>query len=75
MNDTVLIRLNKRGVEILRQSHEELRRHVPTVGAWKAPEVDEYGYSRFQLWQVMREFGPHLCLGCEVPFSTEIRLP
>lgn len=75
INDTVRIRLNERGLEILRDEHEELRRHFPKVGPWKPPAVDEYGYSSFQLWQVMQHFGPNMYLGCVPPFGTEIVLP
>jgi hypothetical protein len=35
-------------------------------------EVD--GWSEWQLWDLMREFGPHIYNGCKVPFETEIEI-
>ena len=33
------------------------------------PEVDEEGFTEFQLWQLMNIYGPHLANGCNVAFE------
>jgi hypothetical protein len=33
------------------------------------------GWSRWQLWDLMRTFGGHLHMGCEMPFETNIEIP
>ena len=33
------------------------------------PEVDEEGFTKFQLWELMSIYGPHLRMGCNVPFE------
>ncbi len=74
MNDTVRVKLNGKGLQILREHHEALRGRVPSLAAWQPPPQDGDGYTHFQLWQLMRAFGPHIYLGCEVPFDLDIRL-
>lgn len=75
MNEAVLIKIKQRGHEIMRERHEALRREFPTVGPYRPPDVDANGYTRMQLWCVMQEFGPHITMGFEPPFETEILIP
>ena len=42
------------------------------VGYYKEPEVDSEGYSTFQLWDVMFEFGPYLDMAVDLPIETDI---
>jgi hypothetical protein len=35
---------------------------------------DAEGWSEWQLWELAQVFGPHIYLGCNVPFETEIQL-
>lgn len=46
-----------------------------SAGKYRAPEVDADGWSRFQLWDAMAVFGPHLSMTGSNPFETTIRLP
>jgi len=63
VNETVSVRLTGRGRAILRQ-----------VGV--APKAeDAEGWSRWQLWDLMRQFGGHLYLGCDPPFDLAIEIP
>lgn len=73
INDYVSVKLNDAGREILRQDHEAFRRMVPNTRAFVPPEEDEDGFSRFQLWDLMHKFGPHISLGRIPPFETTIR--
>jgi hypothetical protein len=75
VNHNVRVKLNDRGLAELKRQHDELRRRVPTLDPWKPPATDEDGFSRFQLWDLMKSLG-HLCvLGMEPPFETTIRIP
>jgi hypothetical protein len=75
VNHYVRVKLKQKGLDELRRQHEEVRRRAPAIREWKAPKVDEEGYSMFQLWDLMSSLG-HLCsLGCEPPFETIIDIP
>ncbi len=74
INHYVLVKLNDRGIEILRKKHDELAKVMPSIGAFKL-ETDEFGYSKFQLWALMQTFGEHCSLGRVSPFETEILIP
>lgn len=74
VNDYIKLKLNQKGLNILRDRHDELRRAVPKYDRnWTPPNTDANGYSRFQLWEAMQIFGPHITMGMEPPFSTEVR--
>lgn len=36
------------------------------------PVEDSDGWSSWQLWNLMQELGPHIYIGCEIPFETTI---
>lgn len=74
INDYVRVKLTERGFEILKKDAEEFRRLYPTalLGAYVPPKVDAEGYSKFQLWHLMKEFGPHITMGTVPPFGTII---
>lgn len=72
VNHNVRVKLNQRGLDILKAEHDDLRESFPKLGPWKPPTVDSEGYSTFQLWALMQTFGPHVGLGMQVPFDTEI---
>lgn len=74
VNDFVMVRLTDMGREILRKQHEELLRRVPKLGEFNAPKEDADGWSRWQMWNLMETFGPHVSLGMHVPFETTIRI-
>lgn len=76
INDTIKIKLNEKGKQILQKEYGELNAKLPAGCKWKfeLPKEDENGYSSWQLWSVMGRFGPHIYLGCEVPFDAEILL-
>jgi hypothetical protein len=71
LNEHVKVKLNQRGLDILKANHEELFRGKR---AWTPPDTDKDGYYRTQLWCLMQDFGPHIHLGGNPPFETEIIL-
>lgn len=72
VNVQVKVRLTDIGINILRAKHDELKKTFNRLGDFKSPPVDADGYSSFQLWGLMQTFGPHMGLGFNVPFETDI---
>jgi hypothetical protein len=70
LNDIVRVKLTDYGRKVMRENHEDLK-----ASAYHAPEEDENGYSKWQLWCLMEEFGAHMRWGGELPFELEIDLP
>ena len=61
INDTVKVKLTEYGIKILRDKFEQQHKLFPTIFCeFAPPEQDENGYSEFQLWVLMRDFGGEL---------------
>ncbi|MEC7118517.1 MAG: hypothetical protein VXW65_01260 [Pseudomonadota bacterium] len=76
VNQYVKVRLTKRGLEILKQQHDELYASIPSKikRVWSPPVVDAEGYSEFQLHHLMNIFGEQMhCENAHLPFDTEIK--
>lgn len=75
LNDTVLVKLTDRGRELMRANYDALwaDRKVPPY-EFKLPKEDAEGFSRWQLWSLMQEFGPHIHMGMQNPFDLTIRV-
>jgi hypothetical protein len=74
VNHSVHVKLNAKGIEILRKKHQELARVVPSIGPFEL-KTDEFGFTKFQLWALMETFGAHISMGMCCPFETEILIP
>ena len=74
INDTVMVRLTEYGKAKHRESHEKFYKQLGMNVEYTAPKEDEDGWSKWQLWDLMSEFGQHISLGGRVPFETTIRL-
>jgi hypothetical protein len=72
INDHVKVKLTKAGREELKKQHEKLKLTFPKLGEWQERKVDEDGYSRFQMHDLMSIFGVLLTPCRELPFNTEI---
>jgi hypothetical protein len=75
LNDTVYVKLTDYGRELMLKNYDALwaGRAVPPY-KFNLPQEDADGFSRWQLWALMQEFGPHICLGMRHPFDLIIRL-
>lgn len=75
VNSSVRVKLTDEGRKIHRDRHDNLRKKLPSGVEfnYRPPEEDADGYSKWQLWELMQVFGPHICLGCVNPFDTEIQ--
>lgn len=72
MNDMVAVKLTEKGVRVLKERHDELRRHVPKLPEWIGPTLGKDGRYRTQLWSLMHEFGDSTSLGCDPCFELDI---
>lgn len=76
INETVLVRLNDHGREIVRESDAKWSELYPRLrGHSTLPEEDADGWSKWQLWHLMKTFGPHMFAGAPNPFDITIRIP
>jgi hypothetical protein len=73
INEYVHIKLNDSGIKELERQHEELRQQFPSVGEFNPPKVDEDGYSKFQMHDLMKRLGHTCMLGFEPAFDTNIK--
>lgn len=75
LNDNVKIRISPRGIEHLKNKHERLNAQFKgLIGEFKAPEVDKDGYTKMQLWCVMKDFGSEMGCGMSPIIETDIIL-
>lgn len=76
INYKIKVKLKPEAIEELRRQHEDLYNSIgkPAPYPFKAPEVDEEGYSTFQLWSFMQDFGHTLTLGRIPIFETEVKI-
>lgn len=75
INEHVRVKLTELGRLMLERQHAEFwtstRRARP---AYKPPEEDAEGWSDWQLWCLMQNFGQHCGLGLPLPFETTIQV-
>lgn len=76
VNDAVRVKLTPRGHQILADRIRELEALIPSPAL--IPPVplseDDDGWSEWQLWLLMKTFGPHARVGCEPAFEAQIQL-
>jgi hypothetical protein len=74
INNYVLVQLTDHGREIIRENFANLKKSFPKLNGPNLPNEDEGSWSRWQLWDLMSTFGPHIGLGLENPFATVIQI-
>lgn len=74
INDHVRVRLTDRGRALHRQHHDELFEGSSYKPDYRPPVEDADGWSRWQLWRLMHEFGEQLYNGAPLVFETEIEV-
>lgn len=80
INSYVKVKLTKEGNKILREQYKEtLSKMTPqqkkAMGRYKPPQVDEEGYAKFKLWQLMNHFGKYMYNGnMNPPFCMDIKI-
>ena len=75
INNTVYVKLTDLGVCIMKAKHKEMQsQHVNYNTPFIEKEVDEDGFSTWQMWDLMSMFGSNIVMGLTLPFETDIRL-
>ncbi|MGG3307336.1 hypothetical protein ABER23_07905 [Paenibacillus lautus] len=78
LNEYVKVKLTDHGISILKKERAELNKRFAERGLTGfgeyEPKVDEDGYTSFQLWDLMQRLGPHISIGCQLPFETNVIL-
>jgi len=73
INNNVKVQLTETGKKILRENFDKLYtdygRNPPK---FKLPKEDKNGWSIWQLWVLINEFGNHMHMGFDLPFKTVI---
>jgi len=63
------------GREIHRRNFEAFAKECPGFQyPYSEPVEDENGWSKWQLWHLMKEFGPNMSMASGVPFETIIEM-
>ena len=68
LNDYIKVKLTEYGRMIYRESFVRLGLQEPKIN------VDEEGYTRFQIWVFMETFGDKMRMACELPCETNIEI-
>ena len=75
MNHAVWVKMTEAGKTEHRRQHDAFIEEWPQLDVDYKPIVeDASGWSEWQLWELMRKFGPKLYNGCNVPFETTMRI-
>ncbi len=77
-NDCIRVRLTDEGRRIHRANHEALLSCLPAKAAqamaYRPPVEDADGWSRWQGWSLMQEFGAWMRLTREPPFELTVEI-
>lgn len=75
INNNVYVKLTDVGKSELKKQHDELNEFVNGIlGEYTPPIEDSEGWSKWQLWCLMKKLGVECGQGCKVPFETGIRI-
>ncbi len=70
LNYYIKVKLTKYGRKIHREYWEPICRDCGHE--YKYPEIDEHGYSSFQMHEFMRVFGPEMSMGTKLVCETDV---
>lgn len=74
VNDKVRVRLTDYGRQCLADNYHRLSVSARVPISAPNPTPDDEGWTEWQLWTLMQEFGPHMRMGSAVPFETTVEL-
>lgn len=74
INNYVWIKLTEKGEQIRKDNHNTLYGENASKYEMIKHEKNNEGFERWQLWELMQEFGSAMWNGCAVPFETIIKL-
>jgi hypothetical protein len=74
INHEVRVKLTDYGRSLYKHHHNYINSLVVDPIPYTAPEEDAEGWSKWQLWRLIKIFGPHMSMSSERPFETEIEI-
>ena len=76
LNDYIKVQLTSDGREIHRAQHAKTFKanYDAKLYPYRAPEEDEAGWSRWQMWDFMVRFGSHISMAGDLPVMTDIEI-
>jgi hypothetical protein len=74
INEAVMVKLNDEGVRLLKRNHDALWPRGAPFPFVDPRERGQGGWVRYQMWQLMEDFGPYMSLGSANPFDTTIKI-
>lgn len=80
INNNVKVKLTDFGRKVHRENINKTFEFIPKFrtdeyyNQYYKPKEDKDGWSKWQMWDLMANFGPHIRLGGQVPFETEIEI-
>jgi len=74
LNDYIKVQLTDTGRAFLRAEHAKRFWGRDAKFPYMPPEEDEAGWSRWQLWDFMARFGPHISMTGDLPVMTDIEI-
>lgn len=74
VNEEVLVKLTEFGKIQLCKDHYEfwVQSGVKNIPEFHLPKEDSFGYSKWQLWDLMQRLGKYCGLGNKLPFDTDV---
>ena len=76
VNHYVRVKITPHGKKCLRKNYDDLAKSYggKLSFPFRLPKADKDGWTRFQMHDLIANFGQHMYCGCEVPFETEIEI-
>ena len=68
----VEVKLTEHGKRVLEDRHKKFWANTGLCPSYCHPAEDIDGYSRWQLWVLMQDFGPHIGLAKEPMFECDV---
>lgn len=73
LNQIIKVRLKKEGIEVLKNQHEEFYQKYKQLKPLPFTlNIDNEGYTSFQMWDFMQKFGEYMTLGFDKPFHLDV---
>lgn len=72
INHQVKVKLTEAGIAELKRQNDELNKVFPQANLPFSVNIDEEGYTSFQMWDLMSRLGENMGFHHKIPFDTNI---
>lgn len=74
INHCIKVKLTDLGRKIHKENYERVLGKMLYKYPYQPKAEDKNGWSKWQAWDFMATFGPHVGNGCDIPCETEIEI-